>query len=159
MPSVNRARALDAAPEEDSPSADSTNPNSINTGLLLSLASSRAISAANHALGPVSLNARSYSLLEAVERIEGASQRRLADDLRLDPSQIVSLVDGLESRGLVERKPNPTDRRQWAVVSTAAGRALHQQARDLVNGSLEGVLVNLEPDERAQLWSLLRRIV
>jgi DNA-binding MarR family transcriptional regulator len=128
-------------------------------GLLLSLASAQGVATANAALRPVELSSRSYSLLEHVEAHEGVSQRGLADALRLDPSQIVALVDTLERRNLVERRPNPTDRRQRSVVATGLGRSTLARARALVDNSLDEVLRDLDQGERETLHRLLLRIV
>jgi DNA-binding MarR family transcriptional regulator len=143
-----------------------------NIGLLLSLASAQGVAAANARLRPLDLNTRSYSLLEALaagegageddidgEGVDGVSQRDLADTLRLDPSQIVALVDGLERRGLAERRPNPQDRRQKLVVATTPGRDLYRRARQNVEASIDEVLVDLDTAERATLLGLLKRIV
>ncbi|MCK6211881.1 MarR family transcriptional regulator [Georgenia sp. EYE_87] len=105
------------------------------------------------------LNHRTYSVLDVLELRGGISQRELADELRLDPSQIVALVDSLERRGLVERRPNPQDRRQRTVVVTAAGRTLYRRARQQVDGSLDEVLEGLHAAERDTLRELLQRIV
>ncbi len=130
-----------------------------NIGLLLSLASAQGVAAANAVLRPRGLNSRSYSLLELLHQADAVSQRGLADALRLDPSQIVSLVDGLERRGLVERRPNPDDRRQRSVVLTDEGRGVFGEARTLVRQSLDEVLSALSPEERGTLRSLLQRVV
>jgi DNA-binding MarR family transcriptional regulator len=128
-------------------------------GLLLSLASAQGVATANTALRPLELTSRSYSLLEHVEGHEGVSQRGLADALRLDPSQIVALVDTLERRGLLERRPNPSDRRQRSVVTTSLGRSTLARARALVDHSLDEVLQDLDEAEREALHHLLLRIV
>ncbi|MFH5824322.1 MarR family winged helix-turn-helix transcriptional regulator [Georgenia sp. AZ-5] len=130
-----------------------------NIGLLLSLASAQGVAAANAVLRPRELSSRSYSLLELLHHADAVSQRGLADALRLDPSQIVSLVDGLERRGLVERRPNPDDRRQRSVVLTDAGRDVFGEARTLVAESLDEVLSGLSPEERGTLRALLQRVV
>jgi len=130
-----------------------------NLGLLLSLASAEGVARATRALRPLDLSVRSYTLLERVIDTGGMSQRALADDLRLDPSQIVALVDGLETRGLAERRPNPADRRQKAVAATARGKQTYRRAKVLVDASLDEVLGDLDPSERATLHEMLTRIV
>lgn len=130
-----------------------------NIGLLLSLASAQGVAAANTALAPLDLNSRSYSLLELLATTDGVSQRELADALRLDPSQIVALVDGLERRTLAERRPHLSDRRQKSVVITGPGRELYAQARERIEGSIDQLLGDLDDDERQTLRLLLQRIV
>ena len=69
----------------------------------------------NAALAEFGLKERSYSVLALACGNLGPTQRELAEFLSLDPSQIVALIDELEQRGLVERKPGPSDRRQKLV--------------------------------------------
>ena len=57
-------------------------------------------------------------------------QRRLAERFGCDPSNVSLLVDRLEARGLVERRPDPSDRRAKLVVATDAGRLLAQRCSD-----------------------------
>jgi DNA-binding MarR family transcriptional regulator len=130
-----------------------------NIGLLLSLASAKGVGEANAALRPLDLTSRSYSLLELLATTDGVSQRELADALRLDPSQIVSLVDGLERRAVAERRPHPSDRRQKSVVITGAGRELYLQARARIEDSIDQLLTDLDDGERQTLRRLLQRIV
>lgn len=134
-------------------------PHTENIGLLLSLASAKGVSSANSALAPISLNARSFSVLEVVKHHPGQSQRSIAEALNLDPSQIVSLVDGLQKLELVVRRPASHDRRRHAVVLTAAGEKTYRYAARLIGDSVDEVLTGLDADERQTLDHLLRRIV
>lgn len=129
-----------------------------NTGFLLSVSSARAVSAANHALADLGLKARSYTALCLLADSDGLSQREIAQALRMDPSQIVALVDSLEALGLVERRPDPHDRRLRSVVATTAGKRLRRQAARRVAAAEDSVLANLSEDERAQLHTLLNRV-
>ena len=86
------------------------------------------------------------------------SQRDLSEFLRLDPSQVVALVDDLESRGLVERQPDPADRRANVVVASDAGRALHQRAAEATRAAERELHGDVSEQERAVLIDLLSRI-
>ena len=66
-----------------------------------------ALAAGNASLAEHGLKARSYSVLALPASDARPSQRELAEFLRLDPSQVVGLVDGLQARGLVRREPDP----------------------------------------------------
>jgi DNA-binding MarR family transcriptional regulator len=66
---------------------------------------------------------------------EGASQVELVAELDLDKSKVMRVVDELEAAGLVERRPDPADRRRHALVVTAAGRT----AREAVAGELDRI--------------------
>ena len=71
----------------------------------------------NRALADFGLRERSYSVLRLACSGLEPTQRELADFLSLDPSQVVSLVDDLEHRGLVERAQGKQDRRAKIIVS------------------------------------------
>jgi len=52
----------------------------------------------------------------------------IADMLRCDASNVTGIVDRLEARGAVERRPHPSDRRVKALVLTRSGRTLRRRA-------------------------------
>lgn len=97
-------------------------------------------------------------LLRAVARKPGQSQQALAAHLGTPPTRLVALVDGLEKRGVVERRRNPADRRLHALHLTPAGEELMAQIRRLVEAHEAAVLAALDPDERELLRGLLVRI-
>jgi len=143
----------------DPPEADGTAaPLVDDLSFLLARANALSLAAGNAALAPHGLKARSYSVLSLA--VEGArpTQRDIAGFLRLDPSQVVALVDDLQRRGLLERVPDPTDRRANVVRATDAGRALHSLAVDAARAAEETLHAALAPAERSQLATLLRRI-
>ena len=55
------------------------------------------------------------------------SMRELATRLGADPSNVTGLIDRLEARGLVERRPDPNDRRIKGLALTAAGARLRKR--------------------------------
>lgn len=113
---------------------------------------------ANHALKPLGLKVRSYSVLSLACDDISPTQRDLAEFLSLDPSQIVPLVDGLEADGLVQRMPDPADRRSKVVIATEAGRTCYAQARKATARSEAETLSPLDESERTQLRELLGRV-
>lgn len=125
---------------------------------LLARANALSLVAGNAALSAHGLKVRSYSVLALVAAGSRPSQRELAEFLRLDPSQVVSLVDDLQSRGLVERRADPRDRRANVVVATPAGRALAEQARESAREAEERAHAQLTAAERESLAALLRRM-
>lgn len=128
------------------------------TSFLLARANAISLSASNTALDPHGLKVRSYAVLALAAGSEHLSQRDLASYLRLDPSQVVALVDGLQARGLVERRTDPSDRRTNAVVATAAGTALVGRAQASLHAAEDDLFRTLDEDERRALTALLRRI-
>ena len=125
---------------------------------LLARANALSLAAANAALTPLGLRVRSYSVLALATSHEHPTQREMADYLRLDPSQIVSLVDELERAGLVERVPDANDRRAKVVVATSRGIVRFRQAKDTVAAAAQTMHSDLTIDERGQLAVLLKRL-
>ncbi len=97
-------------------------------------------------------------LLRLISREPGLSQQAVARRLGTPPSRLVALVDGLEERGLIERRRNPGDRRNYALHPTAAGQ---QAMAALGQVSLEheqAISAPLTQAERAQLSKLLGKL-
>ena len=97
-------------------------------------------------------------LLRLISREPGLSQQAVARRLGTPPSRLVALVDGLEQRGLIERRRNPGDRRNYALHPTAAGE---QAMAALSRVSLEheqAISAPLTQTERAQLSKLLGKL-
>jgi len=125
---------------------------------LLARANALALAAANTALAEHGLKPRSYSVLALAADDVLPTQRELADFLRLDPSQIVAIVDELEQRGLVERRPDPTDRRANVVIATEAGRALFARAQKSTRAMERALKAAVSSEDRERLGELLRQL-
>ncbi|MGF4045199.1 MULTISPECIES: MarR family winged helix-turn-helix transcriptional regulator [Paenarthrobacter] len=111
----------------------------------------------NKALADYGLRERSFSVLTLACSGLEPTQRELADFLSLDPSQVVSLVDDLEHRGLVKRAQGKQDRRAKIIVSTTEGRRIHNKARAALEVCEQTQLAALSEDENAQLRALLKK--
>ncbi len=97
----------------------------------------RAIDAA---LRPLGLTHTQYLVLEvaaAASRAQGdaISQLTIAASAGLDPATISVLVRKLESRGLLDRDVDASDRRRWRVLLTQRGRALLKKATPFVEAT------------------------
>ncbi|MFC8850229.1 MULTISPECIES: MarR family winged helix-turn-helix transcriptional regulator [unclassified Micromonospora] len=123
---------------------------------LLARANALTLAAANAALAEHGLKARSYSVLALAADDARPTQRELAEFLRLDPSQVVALIDGLERRQLVERRTDPADRRANVLVATDAGRALFTRAQAAARSVELGLLAAVPPEDHERLAHLLR---
>jgi DNA-binding MarR family transcriptional regulator len=113
---------------------------------------------ANRRLREFGLRVRSYAVLSMATDDQRPTQRQLAEFLRLDPSQIVSLVDELETAGLVRREPDPSDRRSKVIVATPEGERVHTRASVAAREAADVALGALDADEREQLRALLARV-
>jgi DNA-binding MarR family transcriptional regulator len=109
-------------------------------------------------LAPLELEPREFALLRVIGAGEGHSQQAAGERLGIPASRMVALVDELEERGLLERRPSPRDRRAHALHLTASGKRLLADAIGLAAG-LEGELTeDLDAAEHAQLIALLDRV-
>jgi DNA-binding MarR family transcriptional regulator len=99
-----------------------------------------------------------FSVLVVIERNPGLTQTEVAAALGIKRTNFVALIDGLEQRGLAERKCSATDRRSHALYLTDAGTTMMRQLLHLVD-SLEARLVSrIGPGGRDRLLALLRQI-
>jgi DNA-binding MarR family transcriptional regulator len=106
----------------------------------------------------VEMEPREFALLRAIAPAEGISQQALAERLQTQPSRVVTMVDALERRGLIERRPNPGDRRARELYMTETGHNVLRNAFVLA-GALERRLCGgLSEPEREQLLELLHRV-
>ena len=108
--------------------------------------------AAEHAL--TGAQARLLSLLS----LEPLPMRRLAQQLKCEPSNVTGIVDRLEARGLVERRPDPADRRVKLAAATTEGHGVARGLRESLNFAREP-LAELSDEERLTLRDLLRRML
>ncbi|WP_030746795.1 MarR family winged helix-turn-helix transcriptional regulator [Streptomyces sp. NRRL F-5135] len=108
--------------------------------------------AAEHAL--TGAQARLLGLLS----LEPMPMRRIAQKLKCEPSNVTGIVDRLETRGLVERRPDPADRRVKLAAATDRGLRTAARLRDGLNFAREP-LAELSEEERRTLRDLLRRMV
>jgi DNA-binding MarR family transcriptional regulator len=109
-------------------------------------------------LAPLELEPGEFALLRAVEAGEGDSQNALAERLHISPSWMVAIVDELERRGLLERKPHARDRRVRNLHLTAGGRKLLKQAERHAQQFDRQVTGPLDETELRQLLDLLDRV-
>lgn len=102
----------------------------------------------------------SFGRVRAVRRLarRPMTMRELADALGIDPPNATTLVDDLETLGLVRRRPDPTDRRVRLVAATARGVGLARRA-DAILATPPPALRDLPPDDLAALHRILAAAV
>ncbi|MFE6711514.1 MarR family winged helix-turn-helix transcriptional regulator [Streptomyces sp. NPDC057695] len=87
------------------------------------------------------------------------SQRELAAAMEVDPSQLVAILNELESEGLAERRRDPADRRRHIVEITEAGSAALDRVDAAVGAAERELFGDLTEAERVLLRGLLDRVV
>jgi len=109
-------------------------------------------------LRPLELEPGEFALLRAVSANEGEAQNALAERLHISPSWMVAIVDVLEKRGLLERRPHARDRRVRNLHLTAAGKKLLKQAEKQAEQFDGQVSDQFDDAELRQLLELLDRV-
>jgi DNA-binding MarR family transcriptional regulator len=127
-------------------------------GFLLNKAAQSLLVDAEEELEPVELEAREVGLLLLLEDEGPQPQIQLASKLRIDRTTMVDLIDDLESQALVNRRPNPEDRRAYAVTLTDEGRSELRDATRTLAEVEESFLSPLDEEEQAALRRLLLRL-
>jgi DNA-binding MarR family transcriptional regulator len=126
---------------------------------LVGRASLRAQRLINDRFANAELRKQHYGILASLADRGPASQAPLADRLGLDRSDLVSLLDDLETHEYVARRADPGDRRRKIVEITARGGAVLKGLDQLVFAADDEMLAELTPEERAVLAGLLERIL
>ncbi|MEV6630283.1 MarR family winged helix-turn-helix transcriptional regulator [Actinoplanes sp. NPDC051470] len=101
--------------------------------------------------------ARGYQTLVEVAQVEPPSQAVLAAKLGIDRTMMTYLIDDLVEAGLVERRPNPADRRQRRIVATARGLDAVAELCEQMAEAEEAAMANLDAEERAVFRRLLSK--
>lgn len=82
----------------------------------------------------------------------------LAERLRVTPRSVTEVVDALIERSLVNREPDPTDRRAMVLSLTSAGEELAAEVRACRSAHTESVFGTLSTKDQATLLALLDRL-
>lgn len=94
-------------------------------------------------------------ILRMIASEPGLSQQELSGRLGLLPSRVVAYLDELESRGEVERRRNPTDRRLYALYLTKSGEKLMQTLSEIAREHEQELTAGLTTQQRKTLNELL----
>jgi DNA-binding MarR family transcriptional regulator len=115
------------------------------------------VKAANAAFADVPGGPRGYQVLAAATRGEPESQLALAQHLGVDRTVMTYLLDDLEGAGLIERRPDPADRRARRIVATTRGRELLGDLDQRLRAAEQLVLAGLDTTEDRQTFRALLR--
>jgi DNA-binding MarR family transcriptional regulator len=110
------------------------------------------------ALEPFGIRPRHVAALIELRDNGVLTQQALCSHLRLDPTNLVAILNELEERGYATRRRDPEDRRRHIVEVSKKGLAVIDKTSEVMNEVEAELLAGLEPDERAQLETLLTGI-
>lgn len=109
-------------------------------------------------MAELGLDPRHVVLLRLVGAEEGRSQLALGKQMRLPPSRMVAFVDELEDLGMMERRPNPDDRRMRALYLTDKGKRMLEEVMEVSAAHEKQLTKGLSKPEVAELIGLLGRV-
>ena len=100
-----------------------------------------------------------YSSLQTICQNPGIDQGTLARTIAIDTSTVGSVIDRLESRGLVVRNVLPTDKRVRQVTATAEGEKVLAKVVPPMLRSQDQFLKPLSPKDRKEMMRLMRALI
>jgi DNA-binding MarR family transcriptional regulator len=106
----------------------------------------------------ISLNLAQAKTLTRLEKNEGVSQARLAELAEVDAMAMVRILDRMEADGLLERRPDPADRRARCLYLTAKAKPILGEIWRLSNETREELFAGVGKADREVFMSVLERI-
>lgn len=99
-----------------------------------------------------------FSVMSLIIHNPGITSRQLCSTLGLLPPNLVGMINALERRNLIERRPHPTDGRAMGLHPSDQGRSLMQQAEQTAAQLERQATARLTPVENRTLIRLLKKI-
>lgn len=99
-----------------------------------------------------------FSVLSLIAHNPGITSRQLCSTLNIQPPNLVGMINQLQRRELITRRPHPHDGRAMGLHLTPAGRKLVKQAEVTASELEDAATSRLSPAERKTLIQLLRKI-
>ena len=106
----------------------------------------------------ISLTLPQCKVLARLEKNEGVSQARLAELAEVDAMTMVRILDRMEADGLLERRPDPADRRARSLFLTPKAKPLLDQIWGMSEATRAEVFAGIGKDERDVFMTVLERI-
>lgn len=99
-----------------------------------------------------------FGVITLIGANPGLTQSALSRAVGIERSTMVAVIDTLQARGLVERRPSPIDRRSYALMLTVAGIALLEKLTPLVRAHERNVARRLSVADKDKLIELLMQL-
>lgn len=112
-----------------------------------------------HESRDIPMTSAQLQIIARLKRKEGVSQAALAGLLDIEPMTLSRHIDRMEAAGLVERRPDPNDRRARRLFTTAHALALIEPMRARAEVVYAEALAGLSPEERTALLRSLEAVI
>ncbi|HEY2039308.1 MAG TPA: MarR family transcriptional regulator [Edaphobacter sp.] len=110
------------------------------------------------ALKPHGFTPHDAGILRLLSVSPGLSQQQMAQRLRIYASRLVGVLDDLQQRGWIERRPSAVDRRFYELYLTKEGEAALQTISQVARKHHADLFSSLTEQERSTLAAMLRRV-
>lgn len=109
-------------------------------------------------MAPYGLRPVDFSVLTLIAHNPGITSRQICAALDILPPNLVGMIKSLDRRGLIERRPHPTDRRAQGLHLSPTGRKLQKDAQATATKLERDVASRLSAEELDLLKELLQRV-
>jgi DNA-binding MarR family transcriptional regulator len=106
-------------------------------------------------LQPFGLTRAQWAVLAMLACRDGVSQSDLAEELEIEKSTVGRLIDHVEARGWIERRPLASDRRLWRVHLTEQARPLIERVTKVILATRNEMLRGLTVEQQSQFSDAL----
>lgn len=128
-------------------------------GYLLKHAALRYSELTSAKLAPIGIAPQEWAALNCLDDQHGHSQKEVAELLGIDRTTMVTLIDQLQTKGWVERRPHPEDRRKNTVVLTKKGREMLRRGARVIDECERRFLAALGEPAAEQLKNGLHTVI
>ncbi len=112
----------------------------------------------DHRLKELGLTYPQFGTLVALQKRENISQKRLAEALGTDTTNIMVVCDSLEKKRLIRRTSNPRDRRENLILRTEKGKNLSRDAVTVMEGYVDQIMGQLKERELSIIIPILKKL-
>jgi MarR family transcriptional regulator, transcriptional regulator for hemolysin len=130
-------------------------PNCLQVGFLLSDTARILRRIIDKRARTIGMSRAQWAVLSRISRNEGLRQVDLAAEMEMEPISVARIIDKLQTAGLVERRPDPADRRAYRLHLLPAATPVLEQVRGIGNGVLQPALSHLKPKDIEALIATL----
>ena len=113
----------------------------------------------DQALGPFDLSTPQYIVIVLLANGIASKSSDICRTVAHDPGAMTRVIDRLEEKKLVRRKPDPNDRRAFKLELTPQGRALYPKVIAVAVGMINELLEGFTKTEVRQMENFLKRIL